>query len=237
MLRIFNTVRQQLVREGQLGRYIGYALGEIVLIVIGILIALQIDAWADDRSERRFEHKTLSQIRTNLQTDHKELSEILLNRREATQSIENILSIEDPGNADDNLELWLSAVMQFDRFHSLTSAYEVLKSRGLDIVRNDELRTTLGIYYDSWAREIQQHNLDIETGFMRHWVPVIIADIEEFDWDVVAKPYDATALLNDRGFLNTLKVEQDNHEGAAEHLETMIGINEKLQDLIDAELQ
>ena len=237
MLRIFNTVRHQLVREGQLGRYIGYAVGEIVLIVIGILIALQIDAWAGDRSERRFEQKTLSQIRTNLQTDHEELSEILRKRREATQSIDNILAIEDPDNPDDELNLWLSDIMQFDRFHSLTSAYEVLKSRGLDIVRNDELRTTLGIYYDSWAREIQQHNLDIERGFMSHWIPLIIADIEEFDWDVVARPYDATALLNDRRFLNTLKVEQDNHEGAAEHLESMIGINEQLQNLIEAELQ
>ena len=161
MLRIFNTVRQQLVREGQLGRYLGYALGEIVLIVIGILIALQIDEWADDRSERRFERKTLSQIQINLQTDHEELSEMLRNRREAAQSIDNILAIEDPDNPDENLELWLADVMQFDRFHSLTSAYEVLKSRGLDIVRNDVLRTTLGIYYDSWAREIQQHNLDI----------------------------------------------------------------------------
>ena len=237
MLRIFNTVRQQLVREGQLWRYIGYALGEIVLIVIGILIALQIDQWADDKSERRFEQKTLSQIRVNLQTDHKELSEILRNRREATQSIDKILAIEDPDNPDDNLKLWLSDVMQFDRFHSLTSAYEVLKSRGLDIVRNDELRTTLGVYYDSWAKEIQQHNLDIETGFMSHWIPVIIAEIEEFDWDVVAEPYNATVLLNDRRFLNTLKVEQDNHEGAAEHLETMIRINEQLQNLIDAETQ
>ena len=237
MLRIFNTVRQQLVREGQLWRYIGYAFGEIVLIVIGILIALQIDQWADDRSERRFERKTLSQIRINLQTDHEELSEILRNRHEATQSIDNILAIEDPDNPDDNLKLWLSDVMQFDRFHSLTSAYEVLKSRGLDIVSNDELRTTLGIYYDSWAKEIQQHNLDIEAGFMSHWIPLIIADIEEFDWDVVAEPYDATALLNNRRFLNTLKVEQDNHEGAAEHLETMIRINEQLQSLIDAEVR
>ena len=237
MLRIFNTVRQRLVREGQLGRYIGYALGEIVLIVVGILIALQIGEWADDRSERRFERKTLSQIRINLQTDHAELSEILSRRRQAAQSIDNILAIEVPDNPDDNLQLWLSDVMQFDRFHSLTSAYEVLKSRGLDIVRNDALRTTLGIYYDSWAREIQQHNLDIETGFMSHWIPVIIADIEEFDWDVVARPYNAAALLNDRRFLNTLKIEQDNHEGAAEHLETMIRINQQLQNLIDVEIQ
>ena len=237
MLRIFITARQHLVREGHLGRYTGYALGEIVLIVIGILIALQIDEWADDRSERRFERKTLSQIRINLQTDHEKLTEILRKRREAAQSIDNILAIEDPDNPDDNLNLWLSDVMQFDRFHSLSSAYEVLKSRGLDIVRNDALRTTLGIYYDSWAREIQQHNLDIENGFMNRWIPIIIADVEEFDWDVIAKPYNATALLNDHRFVNTLKVEQDNHEGAAEELEAMIRVNEQLQNLIDAEIQ
>ena len=237
MLRIFNTVRQQLVREGQLGRYIGYAFGEIVLIVVGILIALQIDEWAGDRSERRFERTTLGQILINLQTDHEKLSGILLKRREAAQSIDNILAIENPDNPDENLKLWLADVMQFDRFHSLSSAYEVLKSRGLDIVRNDVLRTTLGIYYDSWAREIQQHNRDIETGFMSRWIPVIIADIEEFDFDVVAKPYDASALLNDRRFLNTLKVEQDNHEGAAEQLEAMIRVNEQLQNLIEAEIQ
>ncbi len=237
MLRIFNKVRRQLLQEGQLGRYTGYALGEIVLIVIGILIALQINKWADDRSERRFEHKTLSQIRTNLQTDHEALSEILRKRNEAARSIGRILAIEDRDNPDENLKRWLADVMQFDRFHSLGSAYEVLKSRGLDIVRDDELRTTLGIYYDSWAREIKEHNLDIERGFMNHWIPVIIDDIEEFDWDVVAKPYDATALLNNRKFMNTLKVEQDNHEGAVEQLETMLRINEQLQKLIEAKTE
>ena len=237
MLRIFNTVRQQLVREGKLGRYIGYALGEVVLIVIGILIAFQIDEWANDRSERRFEQQTLSQIRINLQTDHEALSAILRARLKAVQSIDKILAIENPDKPDDNLELWLSDVMQFDRFHSLSSAYEVLKSRGLDIVRNNELRTTLGVYYDSWAKQIQQENHDIERGFMNHWIPVIIADIEDFDWEVVARPYDATALLNDRRFLNTLKIEQDNHEGAAENLEDMIKINEQLQGLIDAAIQ
>ena len=237
MLRIFNTVRQQLIHEGRLGRYLGYALGEIVLIVIGILIALQIDEWANDRSERNFERKTLSQIKINLQTDHNELSEILHKRYQAAQSIDNILAIDDPDNPDDDLKLWLADVMQFDRFYSVSSAYEVLKSRGLDIVRNDRLRTTLGIYYDSWAREIQQHNRDVEAGFMNRWIPVIIADIEDFDWDEVARPYNATALLSDRSFLNTLKIEQDNHEGAAEHLETMIQLNEQLQSLIEAELQ
>lgn len=234
MLRIFSNIRRQLVHEGRLGRYVGYALGEIVLIVLGILIALQIDEWAEDRNDRRFERETLAQIKQNLLADHAELSEILVKRQKAKQSIDRILAID---GADENLGYWLADVMQFDRFHSISNGYDVLKSRGLYIVRNDELRGILGVYYDSWAREIQLHNKDIETGFLDRWIPVIIADIEEFDWGVVAEPYNAAALLNDRGFLSTLKVEQDNHEGAAENLAAMIGINEQLQNLIDTEIQ
>lgn len=237
MSRVFNRIRKQLVAEGRLARYLGYAFGEIVLIVAGILIALQINEWAEDRNDRRFEEKTLAQIRQNLQADHAELSEILGNRQTAAQSIDKVLAIEDPGKPDDDLKYWLADIMQFDRFHSISNAYEVLKSHGLDVVRNDELRLTLGIYYDRWAREIQAHNKDIESGFLNRWVPVIIADMKEFDWDQVVEPHDATALLKDRRFLNTLKVEQDNHEGSAEHLESMIRINEKLQSLIDAELR
>ena len=43
MIRVFNNIRQQLAAEGKLIRYLGYAVGEIVLIVAGILIALQIN--------------------------------------------------------------------------------------------------------------------------------------------------------------------------------------------------
>jgi len=51
MLKFFRKIRQQLVDTGQTKRYLLYAFGEILLVVIGILIALQINNWSEDRKE------------------------------------------------------------------------------------------------------------------------------------------------------------------------------------------
>lgn len=235
MLRVFNKLRRGLVGDGKLIRYLGYAFGEIVLIVAGILIALHINEWADLREDRQYEQKALAQILSNLETDHARLTEILETERQAVRSIDSVLAIDDPAAADD-LKYWLADVMQFERFNAISNAYEVLKSRGLDVVQNDELRLTLGIYYDSWAAEIKEHIGDVETAFLTRWVPFIISDIDDFQWDSVAEPYDATRLLGSPQFVNTLKIEQSNHLGAANQVQAMLQVNEQLQALIDTEL-
>jgi len=49
MLKLFRGIRQKLINEGKTANYLKYAIGEIVLVVIGILIALQINDWNDQR--------------------------------------------------------------------------------------------------------------------------------------------------------------------------------------------
>lgn len=61
MLKFFRRIRQKLVREGNLKRYLIYAIGEILLVVIGILIALQVNNWNVERRE----NKTLISILEN----------------------------------------------------------------------------------------------------------------------------------------------------------------------------
>ena len=69
MLRFLREIRRQLMNSGQTGRYLTYALGEIVLVVVGILIALQIDNWNDDRLDRKREQEYLSSMLIDLQED------------------------------------------------------------------------------------------------------------------------------------------------------------------------
>lgn len=45
MIKFFRNIRQNLLAEGKIGKYLKYASGEIILVVIGILIALQINNW------------------------------------------------------------------------------------------------------------------------------------------------------------------------------------------------
>ena len=53
MLKFFRKIRQNLLSEGKTGKYIKYAFGEIILVVIGILIALQINTWNEDYKSKR----------------------------------------------------------------------------------------------------------------------------------------------------------------------------------------
>jgi hypothetical protein len=51
MIKFFRKIRQNLLLEGETGKYLKYAIGEIVLVVIGILIALSINNWNEERKE------------------------------------------------------------------------------------------------------------------------------------------------------------------------------------------
>ncbi len=66
-MKLFHKVRQRLLDEGQLKRYLVYAFGEIILVVIGILIALQLNSWKADQRDRASEKVHLENLREDLQ--------------------------------------------------------------------------------------------------------------------------------------------------------------------------
>ena len=69
MLRFFRQLRQRLLTENRLSKYLLYAIGEICLVVIGILIALQIDNWNEDRKSLRLKVTYLEALVVDIQSD------------------------------------------------------------------------------------------------------------------------------------------------------------------------
>jgi hypothetical protein len=69
-------VRQRLVKESRYGQLIGVALAELVLIIAGILLALQIDNWNQNRQERKITNDYLEIIKHNIAHDIKDLEDI-----------------------------------------------------------------------------------------------------------------------------------------------------------------
>ena len=63
MIRFFRRVRQRVLIEGKFSKYLLYAIGEIALVVIGILFALQLNLWKEEASMRDQEVITLRQLR------------------------------------------------------------------------------------------------------------------------------------------------------------------------------
>mgnify|MGYP000005817841 CR=1 FL=1 len=77
MIKFFRKIRQNLLSEGKTGKYFKYAVGEIILVVIGILIALQINNWNEQRKARIYEKELYSRIIMNLQLDEKRINHYL----------------------------------------------------------------------------------------------------------------------------------------------------------------
>lgn len=74
MIKFFRKIRQRLITENKVSKYLLYAIGEIVLVVIGILIALQINNWNESKKERASIRTSLTSLKVNLNEDIKDLN-------------------------------------------------------------------------------------------------------------------------------------------------------------------
>ncbi|GAA4324700.1 hypothetical protein GCM10023115_41620 [Pontixanthobacter gangjinensis] len=73
MIKFFRKIRIQLLSENKFTKYLLYAIGEIILVVVGILIALQIDTWNDQRKTKIAEEKFFKNILLDLEKDSEKL--------------------------------------------------------------------------------------------------------------------------------------------------------------------
>ena len=86
MFRFFRKLRENLLAKNRASQYMLYALGEIVLVVIGILIALQINTWNEERQNRQQEKGIVSTLKQEFHTNRLILNEVLI-RLEKTCSM------------------------------------------------------------------------------------------------------------------------------------------------------
>ena len=123
-----------------------YSVGEFVLIFLGILIALQVDNWNEVQQDRKLEKTLLSEMRTNLKATQADieynnrLQELFLN---STRVALDFLQRDSPWH--DSLGWHFSRIMAGTVFDNNNSAYESLKSIGIDLVRNDSLRQQISL--------------------------------------------------------------------------------------------
>ncbi len=104
MISFFRKIRQSLLKEGKTARYFKYAIGEILLVVIGILIALQINTWNQGRIERNNESLYLLSIVSELESNNEINKKVFWSRFEkklnglnqAKTFAEDRLEVKDP---------------------------------------------------------------------------------------------------------------------------------------------
>src|SRR6056297_591846 len=144
MIKFFRKIRQKLLSENKFSKYLIYAIGEIILVVIGILIALNINNRNEANKLKNKELVLLTEIQQNLKQDLSSLSGIIISEKERLRSNEIVkLSIETKSTFDDSLKYHFGNTLGNFRFTANNSAWENLKSIGLDLISNDSTRSSL----------------------------------------------------------------------------------------------
>src|SRR5210317_586335 len=69
MIQFFRRIRQKLISQNRLSKYLLYAIGEIILVVVGILIALQINNWNENRKDQQVVQELYHNLISSLKTD------------------------------------------------------------------------------------------------------------------------------------------------------------------------
>lgn len=166
MLTIFRKVRRSLLGSGTTQKYILYALGEILLVVLGILIALQINNWNTGKKDAADEAYILHEILDNLKEDSSQLSYIVERRKIAQAGVDNLMNslLKSPDNAVDKKDF--AQFLTFERYYPLNNAFEMMKSTGLTIT-NQNLRSMISRYFDFEQKKVSRSIEDIEQVILR----------------------------------------------------------------------
>lgn len=128
MIKFFRKIRQSLLSESKFSKYIIYAIGEIILVVIGILIALQINNWNDHKKETQELHQYLAKISGNIHQDISILDSIQ-KRRWRVQKI-CAKATQDFLTDQYDLQTFMSTLESFAEFYFVPnqSGYDALKN-------------------------------------------------------------------------------------------------------------
>ncbi len=149
MIKFFQKFRQKSLTENGVGGYLIYAIGEILLVVVGILIAISIDNWNDKRKENQVEYRILTEIINGLNQDIIDIESNMSGHTNGIRACKYWRKIINQEKVDpDSISFYYSALTRDFISVQNTSGYESLKSKGLEFINNDSLRIAIITLYE-----------------------------------------------------------------------------------------
>ncbi|ASV31799.1 DUF6090 family protein [Maribacter cobaltidurans] len=230
MIKFFRKIRQNLLDEGKTLKYFKYAVGEIVLVVIGILIALQINNWNENRKVDGEIVKILTEIRSNLINDSLSIEETYSKRLEDINIQYTVINKLEAGDIPyDSINYHLGRVMLARRIVLVDNGYQLIKKLGIELLQDQELRNKLTSYYTTAVKKINDDTNDDDFEFRTVFLPYARNHFRDYTWGIEAIPTDYEQLKSDLYFLTSLNVNIKNEEG------TLLALkegNQAIQELL-----
>ena len=176
MIRLFRKIRQQLLSEERYSIYLLYASGEIMLVVIGILFALQIDNWNENRSIRNAEQLLLGNLKLEITANEARLNEAMLYHGKSREGAKRILAFFGGVNPIENyqeIDSLLALIQWAWTYDPSMGALNSIKMSGhLNSVQNAELRALITNYEDQ-INDAKEEGKLIQNLIVDKFIPAV----------------------------------------------------------------
>jgi len=217
MLKFIRKTRRNLVSRGKAVDYLKYAVGEIILVVIGILIALQINNWNEQRKTNKQELLLLRQLQTDVNSNLDEVVELNKRLHINKQGIDSLIVRINNKQYDLFVPVFLTQTLKKSDFNNASSGYNLMQNGKAALISDEAvLKSVLNIYEKDLPDIInRQSDMKNSIDFIQsHFVNKLFTkapnelNIKFNEFDVVAtdlfEPLDYNALTENIEFKNTL---------------------------------
>lgn len=217
MIKFFRKIRYDLMEKNKTGKYFKYAIGEIVLVMIGILLALQVSNWNQDRKDRISERKLLDNIHRDFVHNKVGFDSLKAIHYRVLDGLEKSIALFPLGNDSlkyaaykkYNLQI---KVMTYDPYSS--SIESVVNSNALQLIQDENLQK----YLVSWKDVFRDYKEDENTYYDY---------LNDFFWPYYRDVFDYTgkdtemnlAARNTIKFQNMIITRRDNLRGVIQAIE------------------
>jgi hypothetical protein len=158
MITFFRKIRQQLLSQNRVTRYIAYALGEIFLVTIGILIALQVNTWNENRKNQNKEAGILKDLHREFLLNKESVRAAVEHHQTILEAINKILDEmgePNPELSETQMDSLLNLTLDYENYSpSQTVIAELISSGNTTLISSDTLRTLIF----QWVNEIEDKN-------------------------------------------------------------------------------
>ncbi|WP_299108772.1 hypothetical protein [uncultured Winogradskyella sp.] len=190
MIKFFRHIRKKLLSENKFSKYLIYAIGEIVLVIIGILIALAINE--NVKAKNNLELRDLYIIQLNDEANRnierlKELNDFTIEMLKEVDTVLKILYTKDYDNPKLPPKAFL--LMDTDYLNPTTVTFENLKFSGdLKLFDDLNLRNSISEPYETLNDVKVVEDLDF-SGFEDYYFNFLIKNVSFFDMQLTSKSY------------------------------------------------
>ena len=248
MLFIFRKLRKSFFLPGKVRTYFAYAVGEVVLIVVGILIAVEIGDRNQARKDRVEETGILIQLKADFERNQKQL---LQNESLLTHNISQMVSFlaimgpQPDTYPDELIHSYVGGLRFVPRYIPITSAMDSASASGrMSLIKNENLSMLLSF----WLRRMERYQESINTMLEEDLIVwEFISDHHQFRDSRIGKPkgqetgpskfgYDQSKLLANPKLENFVESKRINADFTLIDLRALEALQQGILDLIDAEL-